>query len=118
MALFDHPIRSTVGGIEIDLATAPILPGNHRLEIEVTIGGIEIYLPKHVKFTVEGGAIVGGYDVHDVLDLGARIARGFQKLLGRTSIPNTSVPSPDPSAETSIHFVIEGGIGGIDIYRV
>ncbi|HTR52990.1 MAG TPA: LiaF domain-containing protein [Kofleriaceae bacterium] len=118
MALFDHPIRSTIGGIEIDLASGPIQPGHHKLEIEATIGGIEIYVPKHVKFTVEGGALVGGYDVHDGLPWYTRAYRRMQKLFGMTAIPSESVPSPDPTAETTIHFVIEGGIGGIDVYRV
>jgi len=44
MSLFKYPITSTIGGIEIDLASAPLEPGEHRLEIESTIGGIEIYV--------------------------------------------------------------------------
>lgn len=119
MALFEKPIRSTIGGIEIDLASAPIAPGEHRLEIEVTIGGIEIYVPAHVKFTVEGGALIGGYDVHEGLPWWTRLGTSMLKLVGaRGKIPDHAVPDANPDQATTIHFVIEGGIGGVDVYRL
>lgn len=118
MALFDKPIISTIGGIEIDLASAPLAPGEHRLEIQTAIGGIEIYLPEHVKFTVEGGAIIGGYDVHEGLPWWTRLGSAMLKLVGaRTKIPQHALPA-HPDQSTTIHFVIEGGIGGIDVYRL
>jgi hypothetical protein len=114
MALFKYPITSTIGGIEIDLASAPIEPGEHRLEIEAAIGGIEIYLPSYVKFTVEGGATIGGYDVHE----GPGVLNKLSRALHLSRVPLRAVPQPDPSQPISIHFVIDGGIGGIDIYRL
>jgi hypothetical protein len=114
MKIFDHPIESTIGGIEIDLATAPITPGEHRLEIKAAIGGIEIYLPRYVTFTVEGGAAVGGYDVHE----GPGIWNKLIAKLG-SSVPVRAIAPPaNATKPTSIHFVIDGGIGGIDIYRL
>jgi predicted membrane protein len=114
MALFKYPITSTIGGIEIDLASAAIEPGEHRLEIEAAIGGIEIYLPSYVKFTVEGGAVIGGYDVHD----GAGLLNKITRALRLSRVPVRAVVQPDPAQSISIHFVISGGIGGIDIYRL
>jgi hypothetical protein len=115
MKIFDHPIESTIGGIEVDLASAPIEPGEHRLEIEATIGGIEIYLPRYVQFTVEGGAAIGGQDIHNGLPIWTRV---LQKLRLSNKLPARAVPHPDPAKPISIHFVIEGGIGGLDIYRL
>jgi hypothetical protein len=113
MKIFDYPIESTIGGIEIDLASAPIAPGEHRLVISAMVGGIEIYLPRYVTFTVEGGPAIGGYDVHDGPGL-------WNKLMAKlgSNVPVRAVDSPDPTKPTSIHFVIDGGVGGIDIYRV
>jgi hypothetical protein len=116
MALFERPIRSTIGGIEIDLASGLIAAGEHRLEIESTIGGIEIYIPKDVKFTIEGGAAIGGYDVHDGIPWPTRLANRALRVLRLASpLPHATAPVTAP---TTIHFVIDGGIGGIDIYRV
>ena len=50
MAIFEHPIESVFGGVEIDLASAPIDPGSHELHIEMTIiGGVEIYVLRHTS---------------------------------------------------------------------
>jgi len=119
IAMFQTPISSTVGGLVVDLASAPIEPGAHELKIESVIGGIEIYVPRHVQFTIEGSALFGGQDVHDGHGVLNTIGRRLGRLVGwRSQIPDEAVPSPDPTRPTSIRFVIDGGIGGIDIYRV
>ncbi len=115
MALFDRPIHSMIGGLTIDLASAPLAAGQHRLELDVTVGGIEIYVPHYVQFTMEGGAVVGGYDVHDGGDLGTRILRWFRIP---TQIPTRAVANPDPANPPRLHFVIDGGVGGVDVYRL
>ena len=119
MALFGTPIQSTIGGLVIDLASAPIEPGDHELRIEAGIGGIEIYLPRHVKFVVDGGSAIGGQDVHEGHGLLNTIGRKLGGLVGwHSPIPDEAVPSPDPTKPTTIRLVIEGVIGGIDIYRL
>lgn len=118
MALFTQRIESTVGGIVVDLASAPITPGEHRLEIEAGIGGIEIYLPKDVKFIVEGSAAIGGQDIHDGLPVWDRM---LEKMKGWLHLP-TQVPKhivePPAGEPVFIRIVIDGAIGGLDIYRM
>jgi hypothetical protein len=119
MKLFEQPISSTIGGLEIDLVSAPLAPGEHRLVIESTIGGIEIYLPRYVQFTVEGGATIGGFDVHDGPGTWNTLVQKLRHLVHLPeSVPTHAVENPDPTQSISIHFVIDGGIGGIDIYRL
>jgi hypothetical protein len=119
MAIFDQPIRSTIGGIVVDLASAPITPGEHRLEIEAGVGGIEIYLPRYVQFTVEGGPTIGGQDVHDGLGVWEKMTNKLRSALHLPStIPDHAVENPNPDAPVKIHFVIDGVAGGLDIYRL
>jgi hypothetical protein len=119
MAIFDHPITSTIGGVVVDLVSAPISPGEHRLVIDVSIGGVEIYLPAYVKFVVDGGAVIGGHDVHEGHGVFQRIGRRLARMVGaRHTIPDHAVPDPDPGQAKSIRLVIDGGIGGVDIYRL
>jgi hypothetical protein len=58
-------IKTLMGGTLIDLVSAPIEPGEYRLEITVTMGGVELFLPHSVQFTLEGSAIAGGRNVHE-----------------------------------------------------
>jgi len=116
MAIFERPIESMFGSLEIDLASAPIAPGVHELHIETTIGSVEIYLPKHVAFTVDGGPLIGGHDVYDGLPFFKSLEHKLRATFGMANrIPAESAYSPGP---TSIRFVIDGGVGGIDIYRI
>jgi predicted membrane protein len=106
MALFDRPIRSLVGGTVIDLASAPLVPGEHRLEIETGLGGVEIYLPRYVRFVVESGDL-GGEEVHEGLPLWDRLFRRIKVA-----------PPPGGDRPILIRISIDRVIGGLDIYRV
>src|ERR1041385_436297 len=117
MALFERPIETTIGGIELDLASAPIDPGEHELHVGAAIGGIEIYVPSYVKLVVQGGAAIGGYDVHEGLVFFGHMWRKWSKLFGAsTPIPVQAVPAPEQPI--TIRLFIDSGIGGIDIYRL
>jgi hypothetical protein len=43
---------------------------------------------------------------------------GYVETLLSGGAPMRAVDHPDPSKPIAIHFVIDGGVGGIDIYRV
>ena len=118
MALFEQPIQSVVGGLVIDLASAPLAPGEHRLRVEAGIGGIEIYLPRYVKFVVEGGSALGGQDVHDGLPVWDRLLERFKGWLHLSSqVPSHAVENPSDQP-IMIRIVVDGMVGGLDIYRL
>jgi hypothetical protein len=119
MAVFAQPITSTVGGIVIDLASAPLPAGEHRLRIEAGIGGIAIYLPRYAKFVVEGGTAIGGHDVHEGVPVWDRMidkVKGWLHLSNR--VPLRAVANPHPDRQILIRIAIDGAVGGLDIYRV
>ncbi len=118
-AIFDRPISSTIGGIVVDLASAPIEPGDHRLEIDAGIGGVEIYLPRYVQFTVEGGPGLGGQDIHEGLGLWDKLVHKVKDALHLPNqIPEHAVESADPAKPVKLTLAIDGVVGGIDIYRL
>jgi hypothetical protein len=117
MALFRQPIHSTIGGITIDLASAPLAPGVHELRIESAIGGVEIYVPSYVKFSVEGGRIVGGYDVHEGLGWIGRARNSLRRMFRMPNhIPERVAPAPNEPV--TIRVVLDGAFGGLDVYRL
>jgi hypothetical protein len=117
MQLFRRPIQSTVGGITIDLASAPLVPGVHELRIESAFGGVEIYMPAYVQFTVEGGRIIGGYDVHDGLGWIERAESKLRRVFRMANqIPKRVAPAPvEP---VTIRILLDGVAGGLDVYRL
>jgi hypothetical protein len=117
--IFKQPIVSGVGGVVIDLVSAPIPPGEHDLHVQAVVGGVEIYLPRYALFTIEGTAGIGGADVHDGLGFWGALSHKVKGALHLPSqIPDHAVAPIDPSQPVKIRLHITRGVGGLDIYRL
>jgi hypothetical protein len=112
-------IKTLMGGTLIDLVSAPIEPGEYRLEITVTMGGVEIFLPHSVQFTLEGSAIAGGRNVHEGPDVWETMKQKLRDLVTLPDQPSDFAVAPSNSERpVRIHFVTHITMGGIDIYRL
>jgi Domain of unknown function (DUF4342)/Cell wall-active antibiotics response 4TMS YvqF len=124
MQLFEQgKINTLMSSTVIDLVSAPIEPGEYRLEISVTMGGVEIFLPRSVQFTLEGSAIAGGRNVHDGYYEGPHIWEiTRQKLRYVVNLPEQppdfAIAPANPGRPVRIHFVTHITMGGVDIYRL
>jgi hypothetical protein len=117
-AVFDQEISSVIGGVEVDLVSAPIPPGNYTMKITTGVGGVDIYLPAYVKFTVGGGAGLGGVDVVDGFDFFDRIGRKITGWVSSNPIPDHAARPSDPNAPVHVHFDVTRGVGGLQIHRL
>ncbi len=120
MRLFQQgSIKTLMGGTLIDLVSAPIEPGEYRLEITVTMGGVELFLPRSVQFTLEGSAIAGGRNVHEGPDVWETMKQKLRDLVTLPDQPPDFALAPsNPERPVRIHFVTHITMGGIDIYRL
>jgi Domain of unknown function (DUF4342)/Cell wall-active antibiotics response 4TMS YvqF len=124
MQLFEQGrINTLMSSTVIDLVSAPIEPGEYRLEISVTMGGVEIFLPRSVQFTLEGSALAGGRNVHDGSYEGSQVWKTTrQKLRYVANLPEQppdfAVAPANPERPVRIHFVTHITMGGVDIYRL
>ena len=84
----------------LDLDKEPLGPGQHELHVYSGLGGVKVYVPREVRFTLEGGSLIGGRRIrHD----------RSQQVLPATT---------DPAQQTSVRLVVWGLIGGVDVCRV
>lgn len=124
MQLFEQGrINTLMSSTVIDLVSAPIEPGEYRLEISVTMGGVEIFLPRSVQFTLEGSALAGGRKVYDGYYEGPRIWEITRQKLGYVvnlpeQPPDFAIAPATPERPVRIHFVTHITMGGVDIYRL
>lgn len=120
MMLFEQgPIKTGMGGVTIDLASAPIEPGEYTMQIETGMGGVEIYLPRYVQFTTDGGPAFGGVNLHEGLGVWKTLGHKIKDALHLPDqIPDHALADFDPERPVRIHFIIKTGMGGIDIYRL
>ena len=124
MQLFEQGrINTLMSSTLIDLVSAPIEPGEYRLEINATMAGVEIFLPRYVQFTLEGSALAGGRNVHDGMYEGPGVWETMkQKLRYVVSLPDQppdfAIAPANPERPVRIHFVTHITMGGVDIYRL
>jgi hypothetical protein len=124
MQLFEQGrINTLMSSTVIDLVSAPIEPGEYRLEISVTMGGVEIFLPRYVQFTLEGSALAGGRNVHDGYYEGPQVWETTrQKLRYVVNLPEQppdfAIAVANPERAVRIHLVTHITMGGVDIYRL
>jgi hypothetical protein len=112
-------IKTLMGGTLIDLVSAPIEPGAYRLDITVTMGGVEIFLPRSAQFTLEGSAIAGGRNVHEGPGVWETMKQKLRDLVTLPDQPPDFALAPsNPERPVRIHFVTHITMGGIDIYRL
>lgn len=116
--IFGRQLNSSVGGVLVDLATAPIPPGDYQLNVETGAGGIEIFLPHYAQFVVNGGTGFGGQNVHRGSDVWHKLI----KKLDDHSLPAnpTAEATREPSSEypVRIQLNLHTGLGGVDIYQL
>jgi hypothetical protein len=120
MQLFQQgSIKTLMSGTVIDLVSAPIEPGEYRLEITVTMGGVEMFLPRSVQFTLEGSSIAGGRTVHEGPGVWETMKQKLRYVVNLPDQPPDFALAPsNPERPVRIHFVTHITMGGIDIYRL
>ncbi len=120
MSIFQQgKISTAIGGITLDLASAPIPPGEYQLEISTGMGGVEIYLPRYVQFTIDGASVIGGKDIHEGLDWWKSMTKKFQDVFRLPNqIPDHAVEPISQEQPVIIHFLLNTGVGGVDIFRL
>ena len=119
MMLFQQgSITSVVGGIELDLVSAPIDPGEYTLQINAAVGGVDIFLPHYVQFTIDGGSVFGGQDVHNGVDQWHKMQRKLRRIVQLPDEPPAFALANHDERPVSIHFMLQMGAGGVDIYRL
>jgi hypothetical protein len=120
MRLFEQgSIKTLMSGTMIDLVSAPIESGEYRLEITVTMGGVELFLPRSVQFTLEGSAIAGGRNVHEGPGVWETMKQKLRYVVTLPDQPpNFAIAPSNPERPVRIHFVTHITMGGVDIYRL
>ncbi len=120
MKLFEQGTISTLmSGTVIDLVSAPIEPGEYHLDISVTMGGVEIFLPRYVQFTLEGSAIAGGRNVHEGPGVWETMKQKLHYIVTLPEQPPDFAIAPfNPERPVRIHLVTHIMMGGVDIYRL
>jgi len=118
-ALFvDRRLAAVGGGLTVDLIGAPIPPGEYRLRLAANLGGGELYLPRCVRWTVDGHPAWGGSRIVTGREHWPRMR---ERLAARVALP---VELPPYALEefavrpVSLRITVLIVMGGFTIYQL
>ena len=79
--------RVVCGNLELDLRDAQIAPGTSEIEVNVTMGNIEIFVPPRVEVDVGASSVLGHVEDRSEHGNAARVIR----VVGRVKLGNLEV---------------------------
>jgi hypothetical protein len=124
LAIFQQDFTSLMGGTDIELVTMPIPPGQYELRVNATMGGINIFLPHYVRFTINGNSIMSGKDIHTGPRYWRKLVRKFRKQMTFNQMalpefpPEFALTEFNPEQPVIIHLVLNTAMSGVNIYQL
>lgn len=115
--LTERPLIVAMGGITIDLISAPIAPGIYRLSLSAVMGGIELFLPRYATYYLHGTAFWGGRRTVSGQTAWSHIR---QRLGGHIDLGDQPPPfAIEPQRRSVImHCSINAVMGGAVVYQL
>lgn len=112
-----HNFTAICATQDIDLATHLIPAGEYSITINVMMGQVNIFVPKHVRTFVDGTVLFGITNFHDGASAWKKFIRNFRHgILRRTDTP--IIAYADVSGEVRLRIHINGFLGAVRIYRL
>lgn len=119
LAIFQEDFTTLMSGVDIDLATMPIPPGQYELRVNSTMTGVEIYLPHYVRFTINGNSIMSSKDIHSGAKYWRKLTRKFKKIMSLPDYPpEFALTDFNPQQPVIIHLMLNTAMSGVSIYQL
>jgi len=96
---------------DIDLATQLLPAGDYTINVNVVMGQVSIYVPKHVSAIVDGTVLFGTANSHDS-------GQGWQRFARNFGNGSPLISYPDTSGKVRLRIRINGFLGSVRIYRL
>ena len=108
-----------MGGLIMELVSAPIQPGTYNIRLMALMGGIQIFLPAYAQVELHGTSFLGGKRLYKRNEFWPQMREAFTGS-------NLQVP-PTPPAwahaayteyPVTLRFTINAIIGGASMYQL
>ena len=106
-----HQFTAICASQDIDLATQLLPSGDYTITVNVVMGQVNIYIPKHVSAIVDGTVLFGTTNSHDS-------GQGWQRFVRNFGNGSPLISYPDMSGKVRLRIRINGFLGSVRIYRL
>jgi hypothetical protein len=104
---------------DIDLVSHLIPAGEYSLTVNVVMGQVNIFVPKHMRIIIDGTVLFGSSTFHDDTNGWNKFARNFRTgLTGKSRHGFPGIAFPDTSGQVRLRIRINGFLGAVRVYRL
>lgn len=103
---------------DIDLATQIIPAGDYSMTVNVIMGQVNIFVPKHIRTVVDGTVLFGAASIYDSEAGWKKFIQKFQRGLGHRKSGEPALAFHDTSGEVILRIHLNGFLGTVRIYRL
>jgi hypothetical protein len=108
-----------MGGIAVDLISAPIEPGTYDIHFAAVMGGITMFLPACATLQPEGRSFWGGTRLHGTEQFWPEMRRVFAPTA--IQVPSTPPPwaiEPHQQRDVTLRISVSSLMGGMEIHQL
>jgi hypothetical protein len=112
-------LTTVMGGIAVDLISAPIAPGTYDIEFAAVMGGITMFLPACATLEPGGRSVWGGTRINGAEQFWTEMRRVFAP--SSVQVPATPPPwaiEPHQDRAVSLRISVSSLMGGMEIYQL
>jgi hypothetical protein len=107
-----------MGGLLMDLVSAPITPGIYNIRLTALMGGIRIFLPAYPRVELHGASFWGGKRLYQSNELWHQMRADFaSSSVQMPAIPPEWAHASYTEYPVTLRFTINAIIGGATIYQ-
>jgi hypothetical protein len=108
-----------MGGIVIDLVSAPIDPGVYHLRFDAVLGGMRAFIPACARVQVGGPRSLGGAQLHDDQDFWREMQHAFSGTGVKVPAnPPQWAVEPYEERPVTLHIAVTSVMGGAAIHQL
>lgn len=108
-----------MGGIVIDLVSAPIEPGVYRLRFDAVMGGMHAFLPACARVQLEGLRTLGGTQLHSDEDFWQEMRRSLSGTgVDVPKIPPQWAVESHKTRPVTLRIAVTSVMGGAAIHQL
>jgi hypothetical protein len=112
-------LTTVMGGIAVDLISAPIEPGTYDIRFAAVMGGIKLFLPACATVQPDGRAILGGNRRHGAEQFWTEMKHVFAGSSVRVpSAPPPWAVQPNEERAVTLRISVDSLMGGMQIYQL
>jgi hypothetical protein len=118
-AITGDQVTTVMGGLVMELVSAPIAPGVYHMELTAFMGGIQLFLPANANVELRGASFWGGKQLYRDQEFWRRLHEAFAESgVQLPATPPAWAHASYAENPVTLQLTINAILGGASVYQL